>query len=121
MDVQIEINDLAYRPVGDYELPNLTVPESPRVGKYGRMYLRHLWEQRGATYTGLLLTGRLKESAEAVDREAGAMAERLVRDMAAAQGVAEGLKATDQMAWVGAMNNIRSAAEEIVLQELVYA
>jgi hypothetical protein len=45
----------------------------------------------------------------------------LTRQMAAAQGVTEELKARDQMTWVGLMNNIRHSAEELVMTELIYA
>lgn len=113
--------ELSYTAVGDYELPDLAVPEAPKVGKYGRMYLRYLREQRDGIYTGLLFSGKLKSTAEQVDRDAEKLMQRLVRDMAKAQSVTEALKAADQMAWVGAMNNIRAAAEEIVLREVVFA
>lgn len=112
---------MEYTLVGDYYLPNLALPVSPMVGRYGRMYLRHLKADHRARYTALLLGGKLSAEAEQVDREAGDMMRRLVKDMAKAQGLTEQLKAADQMAWVGRMNNIRSAAEEIVLREVVYA
>ena len=56
----------------------------------------------------------------AVDDEAQERMDILMRQMMEKQGIAEELKARDQMAWVGAVNNIRNAAEEIVLKELVY-
>jgi len=46
--------------------------------------------------------------------------EFLIKQMAEEQGIKEQLKAENQMLWVGIMNNIRSSAEEIVLNELVY-
>ena len=69
----------------------------------------------------MLLSGKQNAYLEEVDRQANEMMERLTTQMAKAEGVTEQLKAADQMAWVGAMNNIKSRAEEIVLRELIYA
>ena len=67
-----------------------------------------------------MLEGRLTEHLNAVDDEAQERMDILVRQMMEKQGVTEELKARDQMVWVGAVNNIRNAAEEIVLKELIY-
>lgn len=72
-------------------------------------------------YSGLLLSGRLNADLEETDRAAKEQMELLTAQMAKAEGVTEALKASDQMEWVGRMNNIRSRAEEIVLHELVYS
>ena len=69
----------------------------------------------------MLLSGKLNTHLEEVDRTASEMLDRLIADMAKREGVTEALKAADQMAWVGAMNGIRSRAEEIVFREVVYA
>ena len=114
-----EKTGISYTLVGDYYLPDLKAPEPPVVGKYGRMYLHYLKEHRRGYYTTLLMSGRLKQDAEEVDRRASEMMDRLIRDMAKRQGVAERLKADDQMAWVGRMNNIKDSAEEIVLRDVV--
>ena len=102
--------------------PNLSLPdeEEPRYGKYGRMRHTYLKEHRQAHYTTLLLTGKLNTHLNEVDDAAHQRMELLTQQMAEAQGVTEELKAQDQMKWVGAMNNIRNAAEEIVLSELIY-
>lgn len=110
-----ETNGLDYELVGDYYLPCLKTPESPRVGRFGLMYLDYLRNHKRVTYSGLLLSGKLKEHVENIDRQAEEMFIQLVKQMAKAEGVTEQLKATDQMAWVGAVNNIRNRAEEIVL------
>jgi hypothetical protein len=115
-----EKTGIRYTLVGDYYMPDLKAPEPPVVGKYGRMYLRYLKEQRRGYYAALLMSGRLKQDVEEVDRRASEMMERLVHDMASRQGITERLKAEDQMLWVGRINNIRSSAEEIVLQDVVY-
>ena len=106
---------------GDYLLPDLTVPESPTLGKYGMLRRSYLKDHRDGIYTGMLLTGKLNAHLTEIDRQATEMMERLTAQMAKAQGVTESLKASDQMKWVQMMNNIRSAAEEIVLTELVYS
>ena len=113
--------ELTYRTESGYQLPNLTVPEAPKVGKYGMLRRSYLQKHRNGYYTGMLLSGRLNAYLEKIDRQATEMVERLTERMAAEQGVTESLKASDQMKWVGLMNNIRASAEEVALRELVYA
>lgn len=101
--------------------PDLALPEeNPHYGKYGGMRLRHLKEHHKVLYNTLLLDGKLVKHLNEVDDTANKRMELLTRQMKERQGVNEALKARDQMAWVGAMNNIRNAAEEIVLSELIY-
>ena len=113
--------ELTYRTEGDYRLPNLDVPEAPEVGKYGMLRRSYLANHRRGIYTGMLLTGELNSHLAEIDREATEMVERLTARMAREQGVTEELKASDQMKWVGLMNNIKAAAEEVALAEIVYA
>ena len=63
--------------------------------------------------------GELTHHLNEIDREANEMLRLLIEQMAQAQGISEQLKEEDQMAWVGAMNNIRSAAEEVVLRDII--
>ena len=112
---------VTYRTEGDYQLPNLTVPETPTVGKYGMLRRSYLRNHRNGIYTGMLLSGKLNSHLEEIDRQASEMLENLTTQMAQSQGVTESLKASDQMKWVGLMNSIRASAEEMVLTELVYA
>lgn len=72
-------------------------------------------------YNTLLLEGKLVEYLNEIDDIAHRRMELLTRQMQERQGINEALKAHDQLAWVGAMNNIRNAAEEIVLSELIYS
>ena len=113
--------ELTYRTEGDYRLPNLDVPEAPEVGKYGMLRRSYLANHRRGIYTGMLLTGELNSHLVEIDREATEMVERLTARMAQEQGVTEELKASDQMKWVGLMNNIKASAEEVALAEIVYA
>ena len=112
--------EVTYRAEGDYLLPNLTVPEAPKVGKYGMLRRSYLKKHRSGIYTGMMLSGKLDGHLTEIDRQAREMVERLTAEMAARQGVNEQLKATDQMEWVGLMNSIKASAEEIVLRELIY-
>ena len=116
-----EMLELTYHWEGDYLIPDLDPPEAPRIGKYGTMRHNFLRDYHRGVFDGMLLTDRLNAHLEEVDREANEMMEQLTTQMAKAEGVTEQLKAADQMAWVGAMNNIRARAEEIVLNDLIYA
>ena len=113
-------NGLNYELVGDYYLPCLKAPESPKVGRFGMMYHDYLRKHKRVTYSGLLLSGKLKAHIEDVDRQAEDMFSQLIERMKQTEGVSEHLKATDQMAWVGAMNNIRNRAEEIIKSEVLF-
>lgn len=113
--------ELTYTTRGDYLLPDLNVPESPKIGKYGMLRRSYLREHRDGIYTGMLLSGKLNGHLEEIDRTANEMMNRLTAELAKAQGVTESLKASNQMKWVGLMNNIRNQAEEIVMTELIYS
>lgn len=112
---------LKYKTVNGYQIPDLKIPdEQATLGRYGRMR-KALKEHRKMTFNSLLLTGELTAHLAEIDRTAGERVNRMVSEMAAAQGVNEALKERDPMAWVGAMNSLKAQAEEIVLTELVYA
>ena len=103
--------------------PDLELPEEevPRYGKYGRMRHTYLREHKKAYYTTLLFDGKLVAHLNEIDDVANAQMELIIKQMAKSQGVKEALKGQSQLTWGGAMNNIRNAAEEIVLQELIYS
>ena len=113
--------EITYRMHGDFYVPNLLMPEEESVtyGHFGRMRLKYLKEHRRGTYTTLKTSGQLTHHLNEIDREANQMLRLLIEQMAQAQGITEQLKAEDQVAWVGAVNCIRSAVEEIVLNELI--
>ena len=115
-----ENNGLWYELHGDYYLPCLTVPKSKSVGVWGRRYRNYLKEHRNSIYTTMLLNGTLEDHISEIDRQAEEMFDRLIEQMAEQDGITEQLKAADQMAWVGTMNNIRVRAEEVVYVELIY-
>ena len=101
----------------DLELP---VDEEPRYGKYGRMRKAYIKEHRPWLYTELLFGGKLVSHLNSIDDTAHQRMELLIQQIQEQQGVNEELKSRDQMGWVGACNNIHNAAEEIVLNELIY-
>ena len=101
--------------------PNLvSTDEEPHYGKYGMMRKTYLKEQRPVMYSLYMLEDRLTEHLNTVDDEAQERMDILVRQMMEKKGITEELKTRDQMAWVGAVNNIRNVAEEIVRNEVIY-
>ena len=117
-----EKNGLSYTLYGDYYLPDLEInEEEPTYGKYGIMRKQFLKEHRSARYQYLVLTGKLTEHLNQVDKEVKEKVEMLVEQMAEQWGVTEELKMRDQMEWVRRMNDIKNVAEEMVLLEIIYA
>ncbi len=114
-----ETNGLDYELIGDYYIPCLKAPESPKVGRFGMMYHDYLRKHKRVTYSGLMLSGKLKEHIEDIDRQAEDMYFQLVDRMKQTEDVTEQLKATNQLEWVRRMNSIRNRAEEIVVSELI--
>ena len=108
-----------YRQEGDYLLPNVDVPESPKIGIWGERRRRYLREHEKAAYTAMLLSGELNAHLEEVDRSASEMFDRLVAHIAEQEGITEQLKAANQMEWVQRTNNIRNRVIEIVSATLI--
>lgn len=116
-----EKNGLSYTLHGDYYLPDLVInEEEPIYGKYGMLREQFLKEHRPARYQYLLMTGKLTEHLNAVDQEAREQVEVLIKQMSKQLVVTEELKSKNQMEWVRKMNNIKSAAEEIVCKNILY-
>ena len=116
-----EKNELNYTLHGDYYLPDLEInEEEPTYRKYGIMRKQFLKEHRSARYQYLVLTGKLTEHLNQVDKEVREKVEILMEQMAEQWGVTEELKMQDQMEWVRRMNNIQATAEEIALKEIIY-
>ena len=115
-------NSLWYELQGDYYIPCLVLNESET--HYNSIWVRkhqqYLKEYRPILYSDLVLSGGLHSYQADIDTQARNKLHLLVTQLAEKEGIKEQLKAQDQMAWVGAMNNIRNRAEEIILQELIY-
>ncbi len=110
------MNEITYTMVGDYNLPNLILPEQPEViqGKWSQMRRTYLKEHHKVQYYNLLTKGILTSHLSEVEQRATELEETLIRQMAEKEGLTEQMKADDMMKWVRLMNNIRNSAQEIV-------
>lgn len=111
-----------YTMQGDYRLPNIVLPaedERP-IGVWGQRRLRYLKQYHKVLYYNLLTSGKLHSHLADTEEQAQVLFSRLVKEYAEKEGVTEQLKATDQMAWVRRMNNIRIIVIEVVNKELIY-
>ena len=117
-----ENNGLWYELIGDYYIPVLTLSseEQRPIGKWGRMHREYLKEHRPILFNDLILNGQLWTYLADLNEQAQERLSLIIDQMKEAEGVTEKLKASNQMAWVGAMNSIRNRAEEIILRELIY-
>ena len=118
-----ENNGISYTLHGDYYLPDFILPpenDNRPIGMWGRMHKQYLMEHRKALFTHLAMGNELHTYLADIDEQAFEMFDRIVKDMKKSEGVTEQLKAENQMAWVGAMENIRNRAMEIVKNELIY-
>ena len=114
--------ELTYTEKDGLLIPDLVLDEQPSgsLGKYGRMRKRYLEQKHDGTFSALVLSGKLTQHLQDIDQTAREQMASLTRQLAAAEGVTESLKARDQMEWLRRMNSIRNRAEEIVIREVVY-
>ena len=118
-----EKTKIEYVRVGDYYIPNLTLPKPRRtgnIGKYGRLKLNYMKKYNIPEYTEMLLNNELNSYLLDVEDACKNHIETLIKQMAEKENVTEELKANNQLEWVGKMNSIKQSAEEIVLNELIY-
>ena len=117
-----EQNGGTYTTVGDYYIPNITVPDTKKynIGKYGNLRKTFLKEHHKSYYTTLFMEGKLFEHLAEIDEACHNCLNNMISKMAKQEGITEQLKATDQMEWVRRMNNSHSRAEEFVMKEYVY-
>ena len=121
MENKMNINDMNYVLAGDYYIPDLKLPNEERtIGKYGRMHRDYLEENHPMWFNHLILEGQLWTYLADLNEQAQNRLQLIIRQMQEAESVTEELKASDQLAWVRAMNSIHNRAEEIILRELVY-
>ena len=116
------MSELIYKQNGDYFLPDLGLTEAEQkpLGKYGRMRLQYLEQDRPGLYTRLILSGKLMEHLQEIEMTAQTRLDSLMSLLTKQNGVNEELKAQDQMAWVAQMNSLKHQAEELILSELIY-
>ena len=114
---------IEYVRVGDYYIPNLTLPKPRRtgnIGKYGRLKLNYMKKHNIPEYTEMLLNNELNSYLLDIEDACKNKIEILIKQMAKKENITEELKANNQLEWVGKMNSIKQSAEEIVLNELIY-
>lgn len=115
---------ITYTKKGDYYIPNLVAPanEYPNyvLGKYGRLRAKYLKENRKVEYSLMLIDGTLRKHLVETDMHCKERIDTLINELKQQENVSEDLKNTDSLAWIGAMNNIKNRAEEIVFNELIY-
>ena len=115
-------NQITYTEHNGLYYPNLALPEQTNylLGKYANLRLEFMKKHRRGTYTTLLTEGRLNEYLHEIDLQAHAMLDDIIPRLAKERGIDEDLKTYDVLQWVAEMNNIKAAAEEIVLKEVIY-
>ena len=117
------MSKITYRQVGDYLIPNLTLPpEEAKVtlGKWGMLYKDYLLNHKKIVFSTLFVEGKLYQHCAEVEKQARGMFDILVEQMKEAEGVTEKLKEQNQFEWVQRMGNIQARAREIVCNELIY-
>ena len=115
--------EITYRMQDGYQVPNLLMPQTPEVhlGKYAELRREYLKKRRRVLYTNLKTSGKLATHLAEIEESAQRMVTEIVTQTAQAEGVTEDLKAADPQRWTGLMNNLRHSAEELVLNDLIYA
>ena len=116
-------NSISYRNVGDYLIPNLTLPpEEAKVtlGKWGMLHKDYLEKHKKVLFTTLLTQGKLYQHCAEVEAQAREMFDTLVEQMKKVEGVTERLKAEKQLEWVCRMENIEARAREMINIELIF-
>ena len=111
---------LTYHWEGDYLIPDLIAPESPKIGIWGERRRQFLRKHQRPVYDAMLMNGTLNAHLEGIDHSAEEMMDRVTAQLAEREGITESLKAADQMTWVQKMNSIQNCAEEIIMSNLIY-
>ena len=117
-----EKTGIEYTLVGDYYLPNLVIEPQRKIdlNKYGRLRLEYLKNHKKAEYTILFMNNKLTDHLEEVQKTATKRVKEIIKSLQDQSNLTEEMKNTDQLYWVGMMNNFKNQAEEIVLKELIY-
>lgn len=119
----MKTNNITYRRVGDYNIPNLALPPEEakvRLGKWGLLHKDYMLKHKKATVTIMTAEGRFWQYLAKVDKQAEEMFSRLVSEMANSEGVTKQLKAKNQMLWVQQMMTVEARAREFVAKEIIY-
>ncbi len=114
--------EITYRRIGDYFIPNLTLPPEEakvRLGKWGMLYKDYLFNNKKVVFSLLLAEGKLYQHCAEIEKQANEMYDLLIEQMKEAEGVTEQLKEQDQLEWVQRMGNIQQRAREVVCNKLI--
>ena len=120
----MKTNNISYRRVGDYNIPNLIIPpEEAKVtlGKWGMMHKDYLEKHKKVLFYSLLMQGKLYQHCAEIEKQARDMFDTLVEQMKEAEGVTKHLKEENHLDWVQRMSNILQRVNEIVCNELIFA
>lgn len=123
MKSSFEQNGGTYRQVGDFKIPNLTLPPEETnitLGKWGMLHKDYLLKHKKVFFAILLAEGKLYQYCADIEKQAQQMFDILVEQMKIAEGVTEQLKEENQMEWVRRVQNIEARAREIVCQDIIY-
>ena len=116
------MQELNYIRCGDYYIPDIRLPKETRpIGRWGRMHRDYIKEHNPIRFNDLCLSGEVWTYLADLNEQAQSRLELIIEQMKASEGVTEELKEKAPMQWVGLMNNIRSQAEETILNELIYS
>ncbi|MBR3596867.1 MAG: TnpV protein [Clostridia bacterium] len=119
----MKTNNITYRRVGDYNIPNLALPSEETnitLGKWGMLHKDYLLKHKKVLFVSMLTEGKLWQYLADIDAQAQQMFDTLVEQMKESEGVIEKLKEENQLEWVCLMQNIEERAREIVTTELIY-
>ena len=117
-----EKKGIEYIRKGDFFFPNLVLEEQRKIelNKYGRLRLNYLRNHKKAEYTVLFMNNKLTDHLEQIQETAQSRVNEIIEQLKSNRDLTEDMKNTDQLYWVGMMNNFKNEAEEIVLKELIY-
>lgn len=113
--------ELNYTMKDEILLPELSLPETEPIGRYGRMRQKYLREHRPILWNQLLMNGALWPHLHEIETAVQSRIDLMLPKLAAEAGATEALKAADPMKWTGLMNSCKAQAEEVVLNELIYS
>ena len=115
--------NISYTKKGDYLLPDLILEDKERfnIGKYGLLRLNYIKKYKLGLYFDLLASDKLNEYLHNIDTTIMEKVQKLIKELTEKENITEELKSSNQMLWIGKMNNIKDIAEEIVLKEYIYA
>ena len=122
MNSTMKTNNIAYRLVGDYNIPNLILPPEEAnitLGKWGMLHKDYLEKHKKVFFYTLLMQGKLYQHCAEIEKKAQQMFNTLVEQMKQAEGITEQLNEQAQLEWIQKVYYICNRAEEIVVCEIV--